>query len=184
MKNVLFASLVAAVAAVSLAAPKKSAYDIRPSDKDAKYPTAVVWSAENDAAIAAATGDDVLAGFVEDDEAASALLAKVRGAYASDPIALTQIAAVSQWVMQSDPFWLFFWEPSRSDGRKVWVNALVAKAEGDGDGYVKTFCLDQLRWCAPNCPCVRRRIADIGSKSGDKAVKDMADLVLKELELR
>lgn len=184
MKNILFASLVAFAATASLAAPKKDAYDIRPEDKGAKYPTAVVWSAQNDEALSAATSEDVLAAFAESDEAASALLANLKGAYASDPIALTQIAAVSQWVMQPEPCWLFFWEPSRSAGRKVWVGALLSAAERNSDNYVKTFCLDQLRWCAPNCPCVRRRIADIGAKSGDKGVKDMADLVLKELGMR
>jgi len=184
MKKFLFASVVAFAAAASLAAPKKDAYDIRPEDKDAKYPTAVVWSSQNDEAIAAATSDDVLAEFVDCDEAAAALLAKLRGAYATDPIAATQIAAVSQWVMAPDPCWLCFWKPSRSAGRKVWVKALLARAEGSGDMYIKTFCLDQLRWCAPNCPCVRKRIAEIGSKAGDKAVKDMADIVLKELEWR
>ena len=64
------------------------------------------------------------------------------------------------------------------------MKALLLRAEKADDGYVKTFCLDQLRWCAPNCPCVRRRIGEIGSKSGDKAVGDMAELVLKELEMR
>ena len=172
------------LAVVAVAAPKKFAYDIRPADKDAKYPTAVVWSAQNDEALAAATAEDVLAGFAASDEAAAALIGKVRGAYASDPVAVTQIAAVSQWVMQEDPCWLFFWKPSPSAGRKVWVKALLSRAEGADDGYIKTFCLDQLRWCAPKCPCVKERIAAIGAKSGDKAVKDMADLVLKELELR
>ena len=52
------------------------------------------------------------------------------------------------------------------------------------DDYVKIFCLDQLRWCAPNCPCVIGRISEIGSKSGSKAVKDMSDIVLKELGMR
>ena len=184
MKSFLFASVVVLASAASLAAPKKSAYDILPRDKDEKYPTAVVWSAENDANLTAATDDAVLAGFVANDEAAAALLANVRGAYSSDPIALTQIAAVSQWVMQPDPCVLFFWKPSRSAGRKVWVKALLTLAETTSDNYVKTFCLDQLRWCACPCPCVVRRIALIGVKAGDRGVKEMSDMVLRELEMR
>ena len=184
MKKTLFAFVALTVAAVSLAAPKKDAYDIRPEDKDAKYPTAVLWSAKNDAEIEAATSDDVLAAFVESDEAAAALLAKVRGAYSSDPLVLTQIAAVSQWVSQPDPCVLCFWKPSRSNGRKVWVNALLSLAEKSDDGYVKTFCLDQLRWCAPPCPCVLRRIVGVGVASGDKSVRDMSDLVIKEILMR
>ena len=180
----VFAAVAFSAAVVSLAAPKKSAYDILPRDRDAKYPTTVVWSAQNDEALSAATAEDVIAGFAASDEAASALLAKVKGAYASDPIVLTQVGAVSQWVMRPDPCWLFFWEPSPSSGRKVWVKALLSLAEKTGDEYIKTFCLDQLRWCAPNCPCVRERISEIGSKSGSKAVKDMSDMVLKELGMR
>ena len=185
LKPAAVLSVMVLFAAVSLySAPKKSAYDILPRDKDAKYPTAVVWSAKNDETLSAATADDVIAGFAASEDAASALLAKVKGAYASDPIVLTQVAAVSQWVMRPDPCWLFFWEPSPSSGRRVWVKALLSRAEKAGDDYIKTFCLDQLRWCAPNCPCVRIRISEIGSKSGSKAVKDMADIVLKELGMR
>ena len=183
MKNILFV-FVASLAVASIAAPKKDAYDILPRDKDAKYPTAVVWSAKNDEALSVATDDAVLAGFVASDEAAAALLSNVRGAYLSDPLALTQIAAVSQWVMQPDPCVLLFWKPSRSAGRRVWVKALLTLAETTSDNYVKTFCLDQLRWCACPCPCVVRRVALIGVRAGDRGVKEMSDLVLRELEMR
>lgn len=181
MKTILF-SLTMLLAAASLAAPKKSAYDILPGDKDAKYPTAVVWSSKNDAQLAAATEDCVLAAFVADRESADALLAKIGDAYHGDAIALTQIAAVSQWVMQPDPCFLLFWKDSPSDGRKIWVDALLSAAENSKDAYAKTFCLDQLRWCACKCPCVIRRIALIGVKAGDKGVKQMADMVLSEIE--
>ena len=184
MKSLLFASVAVLSAAVSVAAPKKDAYDILPRDKDEKYPTTVVWSLQNDEAISAATADEVVAGFVANDESAAALLSSVRGAYSSDPLALTQIAAVSQWVMQPDPCALLFWKPSRSAGRRVWVNALLSLAETADDNYVKTFCLDQLRWCASPCPCVIRRVALIGVKAGDRGVKEMSDLVLRELEMR
>ena len=183
MKTMLF-SMTVLLAAVSLAAPKKNAYDIRPADKGAKYPTAVVWSAQNDAQIAAATEEDVLAGIVSSKESAMALLSKIGAAYVGDPIALTQIAAVSQYVMQSDPCCLLFWKPSPSAGRKVWVDALFTTAENSSDAYVKTFCLDQIRWCACKAPCAIRRVALIGIKSGDKAVKQMSDMVLAELEAR
>ena len=85
---------------------------------------------------------------------------------------------------QPDPCVLCFWKPSRSNGRKVWVNALLSLAEKSDDGYVKTFCLDQLRWCAPPCPCVLRRIVGVGVASGDKSVRDMSDLVIKEILMR
>ena len=184
MKKMLFSATLILAAAVSVAAPKKDAYDIRPADKEAKYPTAVVWSAKNDDEIAAATTDEVLASFVANGAAADALLSKLRGAYLSDPVALTQIAAVSQWVMRPDPCWLCFWSPRPSAGRKVWIDALLRAAEGSSDTYIKTFCLDQIRWCGCKCPCVIRRVALIGVKAGDRGVKEMSDLVLSELEAR
>ncbi|MBO5751919.1 MAG: hypothetical protein J6R80_05910 [Kiritimatiellae bacterium] len=183
MKTIFF-SMTVLLAAAALAAPKKSAYDIRPADRDAKYPTAVVWGATNDEKIAAATEESVLAEFVSSKEAAMALLSKIGTAYLGDPIALTQIAAVSQYVMQSDPCCLLFWKPSPSAGRKIWVDALLTTAETNGDEYVKTFCLDQVRWCACKAPCAIRRVALIGVKSGSKAVKQMSDMVVAELESR
>jgi len=184
LKSVAASAAMVLFAAVAVSAPKKDAYDIRPQDKDAKYPTAVVWSAKNDDELSAATADEVLAAFVASPDAARALLAKLRGAYLTDPVAATQIAAVSQWTMRQDPCWLCFWKPSPSAGRKIWVDALLETAEESPDAYVKTFCLDQVRWCGCKCPCVVRRVALIGVRAGDKGVKDMSDMVLSELESR
>ena len=184
MKRTLIASAALLLAATALSAPKKDAYDIRPQDKDAKYPTAVVWSAKNDDELSAATTDEALAAFVANADAAKALLSKLRGAYLTDPVAATQIAAVSQWTMRPDPCWLCFWKPSPSAGRKIWVDALLKTAEESSDAYVKTFCLDQVRWCGCKCPCVIRRVALIGVRAGDRGVKDMSDMVISELESR
>lgn len=108
---------------------------------------AVEWQNANDAKIAAATGEDVLAAFVADAESAEKLLAQLKPAYATCPLVLTQIAAVTQWVMLPEPFFLWFWEPSPAAGRKVWVEALEKKAATSGDEYVKTFCRQQLDLC-------------------------------------
>jgi len=145
------------------------------------YSTAVEWQKAAGAKLNAAVDEDTLAAFVADDAAAAALLAQVKDAYATDPTVATQVAAVSQWVMGEDPCWLCFWKPCPSDGRKVWVKALVARAETANETYVKLFCLDQLRWCGCKCPCVAKRVAAIGEKSGEKAVKDMADIVARTL---
>lgn len=117
---------------------------MRSTDKD---PLAANWSIAHDAEIEAATEESVLAAFVADAAAADALLAKVKGAYETDPLVMTQIAAVTQWVMRPEPFFLFFWKPSPADGRKVWTDALARRIAGSSDGYVRTFCQQQLDLC-------------------------------------
>lgn len=113
----------------------------------AEKPLAATWSRENDAAIAAATKESVLADFVSDAASADALLAQLKGAYETDPIVMTQIAAVTQWVMLPDPFFLFFWKPFPSSGRVVWREALERRASSAMDDYVRTFCTQQLELC-------------------------------------
>ena len=146
MKKLIF-GLVMAVAAVCASA--KDQYDIRPDAAKADAaPTAVEWQNRNDAAIAAATADDVLAAFVADAAAADALLSKIGPAYDGDPLVLTQIAAVTQWVMLPEPCWLCFWKPSPSKGREVWNLALARKIAESKDDYIRTFCRQQLDLCA------------------------------------
>ena len=60
---------------------------------------------------------------------------------------LTQIAAVTQWVMLPEPNALCFWKPSPAAGRKVWVAALEEKIKATADDYIKTFCQQQLDLC-------------------------------------
>ena len=110
-------------------------------------PMAVEWQNANDQAIAEATDPDVLAAFVEDAESAKKLLDQIKPAYATCPLLLTQVAAVTQWVMLPEPFFLWFWKPSPAAGRKVWVAALKAKIDTTRDEYVRTFCRQQLDLC-------------------------------------
>lgn len=112
-----------------------------------KCPLAANWSIAHDAEIAAATEESVLAAFVADAVAADALLSKVKGAYETDPLVMIQIAAVTQWVMGEEPFFLFFWKPSPAAGREVWTEALSRKISQTQDGYVRTFCQQQIDLC-------------------------------------
>ena len=112
-----------------------------------KAPFAVGWSQAHDAEIKAATEEEVLAACVADAASAAALLGKIKPAYESDPLVLTQIAAVTQWVMTEDPCFLFFWKPSPSAGRKVWTEALARKIAESKDDYIRTFCRQQLDLC-------------------------------------
>ena len=152
MRKIMFAMVLAA-GAMAFAAEQKYV-DPNPfagygeaMKSTSEHPLAVNWSQQNDAAIAAATDEDVLAAFVEDAESAKALLAGLKPAYASDPLLLTQISAVTQWVMMPEPCWLCFWKPSPAAGRKVWVAALKTKILQSTDEYVQTFCRQQLDLC-------------------------------------
>ena len=98
------------------------------------------WQRQNPKAVENATRREVLAGFVASDAAADALLAKIGTAYDGDPIALTQIAAVTQLVMCPKC-------PKAPACRKVWVAALQRARAKTDDGYVRTFCDQQLRIC-------------------------------------
>ena len=121
-------------------------YELAMKDS-AKSPFAVGWSQAHDAEIKAATEEDVLAACVADAASAAALLGQIKPAYESDPLVLTQIAAVTQWVMTEDPCFLFFWKPSPSAGRKVWTEALARKIAESKDDYIRTFCRQQLDLC-------------------------------------
>ena len=155
--TIAVAALVAAASAASLADAKEQKY-VDPNPFASYGPAmvsstenklAVDWSKENDAKIAAATAEPVLAAFVADDAAADALLSRVGPAYASDPLVLTQVAAVTQYVMRPGSWWdwILFWEPSASSQRATWVSALERRAAMPGDAYVRTFCEQQLYLC-------------------------------------
>ena len=98
------------------------------------------WQKKDAAALAEATKPEVLAAFVESGAAADALLAKIGTSYDGDPVALTQIAAVTQLVMCPK-------SPKSPARREVWVAALERARSGTDDGYVRTFCDQQLRLC-------------------------------------
>ena len=114
-----------------------------------KDPLAVNWSQAHDAEIKAATTDEALAAVVANAGSAAALLGQVKPAYASDPLVLTKIAAVTQWVMLPDPWYCLFWKGAHASGRAVWVEALEQKMSAAQDEYVRTFCRQQLDLCAP-----------------------------------
>ena len=128
----------------------------------------------------AAAGCDIIRCAVPDEAAAQALLAQVKGAYATDPVVAFQIGAVTQWVMLDDPWYCILWDGPHAAGRKVWTKALCGTIRGATDDYVKMFCLDQLRWCG--CPCGAKCLAAFAAQEKSKAVKDFAEMVARELE--
>ena len=104
------------------------------------YQMAYEWQRANPKLVEEATKPDVLRKFVETPAAADALLAKIGTSYDGDSVALTQIAAVTQLVMCPKC-------PKAPACRKVWVDALERARAASDDGYVKTFCDQQLRLC-------------------------------------
>lgn len=157
--------------------------DIKPGESSEAAPTAVEWQNANDQALAEATSGAALAALAATPSSARILLAKLRGAYGTDPMVMMQIGALSQWVMEADAP-LAFWKPSRAAARKIWVNALIETAETAVDSYIKMVCLDQLRWCGCRCRRLVRRVYGVGVAGGDTAVEDFAAMVARELEGR
>ena len=104
------------------------------------YQMAYEWQTNNVQAVKDATKPEALAKFVSSDAAADALLAKIGTAYDGDPIALTQIAAVTQMVTCPKC-------GKAPERRRLWVAALKRTRTNTDDGYVRTFCDQQLRLC-------------------------------------
>ena len=147
MKKIAFVCAVTLVSTLFAADPNPFADYGKAMASDKDSPMAVEWQGARAEAIAAATEPSILAAFVEDAESAAALLDKLQPAYATCPMVMTQIAAVTQWVMLPEPCFLFFWEPSPAAGRKVWVSALEMKIATSPDDYIRTFCRQQLALC-------------------------------------
>ena len=173
MKKILIAMVLAAVTAwAGYNEDMKELYGSK---------TGVTWQNENDAALAEETSPDALAAFVKDADAAAALLAEVKPAYAICPMKAMQIAAVSQFVMQDDCWCrkvFLFWTQTHDDQRRIWTKALLDAAKAATDPYVQVFMLDQLRWCG--YPCQAPKVS-VFRASTDKAVSAMAEQVAGEL---
>ena len=110
-------------------------------------PMAGEGPAERTRALPAPTQGRGLAAFVAGEASAKALLDQLKPAYETCPMVMTQIAAVTQWVMMPEPFFLWFWEPSPAAGRIVWTKALEAKIASTSDDYIRTICRQQLDLC-------------------------------------
>ena len=148
-------------------------------------PMAVEWQNANDAAVAAATTPKALASHLWDAKDAEALLARVKGAYESDPLDLTVIGAVSQYVMEA--------VIGRADGcqkccstpgaapcqRKIRNMALINAIKKSKDEYVQTFMLDQLRWCG--CKCRKGDVSKLKAFAVSENVKAYIDWVVADM---
>lgn len=107
------------------------------------YQMAYEWQRGNPEAVAEATTHEALFPFVKDEASAEALLARIGTSYDGDPLVLTQVAAVTQLVMSPKCRKC----PRAGKCRTVWVAALERTRAKTDDGYVRTFCDQQLRLC-------------------------------------
>lgn len=193
MKNLLLSMLAAVtIFAVNAQATNDPVKPIASADPAAPYhnyspamasspdkPLTSDWQNKQRKAIDAETTDAKLAAVVATEESAELLLSRVKGAYTTDPLTLTKIASVTQWVMLPDSWYNFLWDGPHAKGREVWVEALLDTAEDAKDLYVKIFCLEQLRWCGREDDI--DDILEIGVESKYTAVKDLAETVARGL---
>ena len=185
MKKLVFSAMIGAMAFAAVAAGKTSKDPNAFANygagmaSDRQYPMAVEWHNTNRVALDAKASDDAVAAFAEDADAAKALLAKVKGAYATDPMVAVQVAAVSQYVMTAEPSWWEFWTWFSDSPREVWTKALLDTAAAADDAYVAEFCIDQLRWCA--YPEQAADVCAIGRKAKCKALKQMVRMAVSEI---
>ena len=151
-------------------------------------PMAVEWQSAQDAAIAAATKPEALAAHVWDAARAEALLAKVvdKGAYKADPMDMTVVGAVSQYVMEA-----LIGRPNGCQKRcstpgaapcqrKIWNLACIAAIRKTKDEYTQTFLLDQLRWSG--CKCRAKDIRALADCAASENVKKYIEWTASEVD--
>lgn len=148
-------------------------------------PMAVEWQKTAERQIAEATTPKALMEHLWDDACADRLLAKLQGAYATDPLTLTVIGAVSQFVME-----FVVGRPGgcqklcRTPGaqpcrRKIWNMACLRAFKRTKDAYIQTFLLDQLRWSG--CKCRTNDIRALKANAANDQVKAYIDWVAAEV---
>ena len=146
--------------------------DIRPEASTDDTPTAVEWQKTNDRALSAATSPEELKRHLVSSADADALLRNICGAYRTDPLVATKIAAVTQFVMSKN-------DAETRRRRVLWRQALLRAVSVREDAYCRIFLLDQLRWCGANEDT--DRIVEIGNETEERSVKDMVKMVVEHI---
>ncbi|MBO5940807.1 MAG: DUF1080 domain-containing protein [Kiritimatiellae bacterium] len=181
MKKLFFATVLGVASVVSAAPKDPNAFADYGSGmaSDKNLPMAVEWHNANRDALEKETSLCAIAGFVENESSAAALLSKIKGAYKTDPMVAVQIAAVSQYVMTAKPSCWAFWTWFSDSPRQIWTKALLEAADTAKDPYVVQLCVDQLRWCA--YPEQAAELCAIGKKAECEAVKQMIRMAVAEI---
>lgn len=98
---------------------------------------AAQWATQQQDALATITEAAFAETLEQGVPALEKLFAEVKTGYASDAVALTRIAALTQHVMH----------PAGATSRSAYADALLDAARRAADADVTCFFLDQLRWC-------------------------------------
>ncbi len=98
--------------------------------------SAATWAKDNSEALASIT-DETLGALLKQPGALEKLLSQVKTEGESDPLDVTRIAAITQYVMR----------PAGSAARTMVANAYLEAAQKVEPADVVCFFLDQLRWC-------------------------------------
>lgn len=126
--------------------------------------TAAQWAEKNKDALAT-INDAALADLLKQGAPAlEKLFAEVKTGGASDPVASTRIAALTQFVMR----------PDGAAARKAYADALLAAAQKDADADVVCFFLNQLRWCGLPGQADAIQAFEKSDKAGVSALAAMA----------
>ena len=99
--------------------------------------TAAQWSGKQKEALATINEATLADTLKQGAPAFAALFAEIKTGGASDALAATRIAALTQYVMM----------PGRDAGRKAYTDALLAAAQHAAEADVTCFFIYQLRWC-------------------------------------
>ena len=149
-------------------------------------PMAVEWQKAHETEIAAATTPKALAAHLWEAKDADALLAKLKGAYDTDPLVMTEIGAVTQYVMEfSIGRTVDCQKRCGTPGaapcrRRIWLTALLKAFRATKDEYLQTFVLDQMRWCA--CKCHAPKIRALADAAASAHVKEYIDWTASEAD--
>ncbi|MFA7172799.1 MAG: hypothetical protein WC340_05205 [Kiritimatiellia bacterium] len=100
--------------------------------------SAAQWADRNCAALEGITEVSLNETLRQGASALQALLVEVKTDGASDPVAVTRIAAMTQYVMRKG---------ASTQQREAYADALLQAAEAASAADVVCFFLDQLRWC-------------------------------------
>ncbi|MBO5643562.1 MAG: hypothetical protein J6S51_06130 [Kiritimatiellae bacterium] len=184
MKKLLFVAVLFS-AAISYAALDPTYVDPNPyadykvaMASVSNNPMAVEWHAANRAELDLIDDAWCKGVFAGGEASLMKHLDAVKGAYISEPLELTRIAALTQYAMKAkSPWWTFGFAKSKE--RVLLTNLFLKKASDPKDTYIQMFFIDQLRWVA--FPEQALEVKKIGEKSSDKGVKSIADMAWREI---
>lgn len=103
--------------------------------------SAAQWSEKNSAALSLVNSAALAETLAQGNASWQALFSSVKTGGTSDPLAITRLAALTQYVMRE----------GTEKQRVAYADALLEAAKNASEADVTCFFLDQLRWCGSPC---------------------------------